>query len=191
MLAELLNDVMDFSKIEAGKLELSPEPIDLGAALQGVVGLLRSQAEQKGLYLRGRISPDVGWADIDPVRLRQMLFNLIGNAVKFTGEGGVEVRMMTRGEGVMRNLRVEIQDTGIGISKEAQARLFERFHQADGSTTRRFGGTGLGLAITRALAKLMGGEVGVAVASEPGQGATFWFEILRARNPRPRDTDRG
>jgi PAS domain S-box-containing protein len=175
MLAELLNDVMDFSKIEAGKLELSPEPIDLSAALVGVTGLLRSQAEQKGLYLRSRISPDVGWADIDPVRLRQMLFNLIGNAVKFTGEGGVEVWMTTRGEGPMRNLRVEIQDTGIGISRDAQARLFERFHQADGSTTRRFGGTGLGLAITRALAKLMDGEVGVD--SEPGQGATFWFEI--------------
>ena len=175
MLAELLNDVMDFSKIEAGKLELSPEPIDLGAALVGVTGLLRSQAEQKGLYLRSKVSADVGWANVDPVRLRQMLFNLIGNAVKFTSEGGVEVRMGTLGQGATRNLRVEIQDTGIGISKDAQARLFERFHQADGSTTRQFGGTGLGLAITRALAKLMGGEVGVD--SEPGQGATFWFEI--------------
>jgi PAS domain S-box-containing protein len=175
MLAELLNDVMDFSKIEAGKLELSPEPIDLSAALEGVTGLLRSQAESKGLYLRGKVAPDVGWADIDPVRLRQMLFNLIGNAVKFTAAGGVEVRMFTRGEGALRSLRVEIQDTGIGISKEAQARLFERFHQADGSTTRQFGGTGLGLAITRALATLMGGEVGLD--SESGHGATFWFEI--------------
>jgi PAS domain S-box-containing protein len=175
MLAELLNDVMDFSKIEAGKLELSPEPINLAAALEGVTGLLRSQAEAKGLYLRAKTAADVGWADIDPVRLRQMLFNLIGNAVKFTPAGGVEARMFTRGEGSLRSLRVEIQDTGIGISKEAQARLFERFHQADGSTTRRFGGTGLGLAITRALAKLMGGEVGLD--SEPGEGATFWFEI--------------
>jgi CheY-like chemotaxis protein len=176
MLAELLNDVMDFSKIEAGKLELSPEPIDLAAALEGVTGLLRSQAESKGLYLRGKIAPDIAWADIDPVRLRQMLFNLIGNAVKFTAEGGVEVRMSARREGPTRYLRVEIQDTGIGISQEAQARLFERFHQADGSTTRRFGGTGLGLAISRALATLMGGEVGLD--SEPDQGSTFWFEIL-------------
>jgi PAS domain S-box-containing protein len=175
MLVELLNDVMDFSKIEAGKLELSPEPIDLAAALDGVTSLLRNQAEGKGLYLRAKAAPDVGWADIDPVRLRQMLFNLIGNAVKFTGAGGVEARMYTRGEGVSRNLRVEIQDTGIGISQEAQSRLFQRFTQADGSTTRKFGGTGLGLAITRALAKLMGGEVGVE--SEPGEGATFWFEI--------------
>ena len=176
MLAELLNDVMDFSKIEAGKLELSPEPIDLAPALNGVTGLLRSQAEGKGLYLNTKIAPDVGWADIDPVRLRQMLFNLIGNAVKFTAEGGVEVRMTTLGEGTGRRLRVEIQDTGIGISQATQARLFERFHQADGSTTRKFGGTGLGLAITRALATLMGGEVGLD--SEPGHGATFWFEVL-------------
>jgi PAS domain S-box-containing protein len=175
MLAELLNDVMDFSKIEAGKLELNPEPIDLAAALEGVTGLLRPQAEAKGLFLRSKIGADANWAKVDPVRLRQMLFNLIGNAVKFTGEGGVEVRMSTLGEGDFRRLKVEIQDTGIGISEDAQARLFERFHQADGSTTRRFGGTGLGLAISRKLAQLMGGEVGLI--SAPDQGSTFWFEI--------------
>ena len=112
---------------------------------------------------------------VDPIRLRQALFNLLGNAVKFTLTGGVTVRLEAAGDGRERRLRFEIEDTGIGIPEEARAHLFERFQQADGSTTRRFGGTGLGLAITRRLAELMGGEVGFD--SVEGLGSTFWLEI--------------
>ncbi|HEX4196826.1 MAG TPA: ATP-binding protein [Caulobacteraceae bacterium] len=175
MLATLLNDVIDFSKVEAGRLELAPEPLNPEAALEGVANLLRPQAEARGLWLRTLIAPGVGWVSVDPVRLRQMLFNLIGNAVKFTLDGGVEVRLTASGGGPQKRLRVEIEDTGIGIAEEAQATLFQRFHQADSSTTRRFGGSGLGLAITRRLAELMNGEVGLS--SREGHGSTFWFEI--------------
>jgi signal transduction histidine kinase/ActR/RegA family two-component response regulator len=175
MLNALLNDVIDFSKVEAGRLELAPEPLNPEAALEGVAALLRPQAEERGLWLRTLIAPGVGWVSVDPVRLRQMLFNLIGNAVKFTLDGGVEVRLTAIGGGPQKRLRVEIEDTGIGIAEDAQATLFQRFHQADSSTTRRFGGSGLGLAITRRLAELMDGEVGMR--SREGHGSTFWFEI--------------
>ncbi len=175
MLATLLNDVIDLSKVEAGRLELAPEALNPEAALEGVVNLLRPQAEERGLWIRTMIAPGVGWVSVDPVRLRQMLFNLIGNAVKFTLDGGVEVRLTATGGGPQKRLRVEIEDTGIGISQEAQASLFQRFHQADSSTTRRFGGSGLGLAITRRLAELMDGQVGLR--SQEGAGSTFWFEI--------------
>ena len=117
MLATLLNDVIDVSKVEAGRLELSPEPLNPEAALEGVTNLLRPQAEARGLWLRTMIAPGVGWVSVDPVRLRQMLFNLIGNAVKFTLEGGVEVRLTATGGGPQKRLRVEIEDTGIGIAE--------------------------------------------------------------------------
>ncbi|HWA60773.1 MAG TPA: ATP-binding protein, partial [Caulobacteraceae bacterium] len=175
MLSGLLNDVIDVSKVEAGHLELSPEPTDPAAALHGVADLLRQQAEARGLYLTVEADPDLGWMSIDPVRLRQMLFNLIGNGVKFTLAGGVTVRMSAHGQGAERRLKVEVRDTGVGVAPAARERLFDRFHQADGSMTRRFGGSGLGLSITRSLAELMGG--GVGYESELGQGSTFWFEI--------------
>jgi PAS domain S-box-containing protein len=175
MLAELLNDVIDFSKIEAGRLELSPEPVDPAAALDGVIGILRPQAEAKAIELRTEIAGDIGWVSIDPVRLRQMLFNLIGNAVKFTLEGAVTARISVQGRGAVQRLRVEIEDTGVGISPEAQEALFQRFTQADGSTTRRFGGSGLGLSITRVLAELMDGEV--TFESTPGEGSVFRIDI--------------
>lgn len=179
MLAELLNDIIDFSKIEAGKLELSAEPVCPAELLRGVADMLRAQAEAKDLYLRVEASDDLGWAVSDPLRLRQALFNLIGNAVKFTLEGGVVARLSGKrmdGPGGERlRLRFEIDDTGVGIGEEAGARLFERFRQGDGSTTRRFGGSGLGLAICRRLAEMMGGEVGFE--SQLGHGSTFWLEV--------------
>ncbi|HEY0436717.1 MAG TPA: PAS domain S-box protein [Phenylobacterium sp.] len=172
MLAELLNDVIDFSKIEAGRLELTPEPLDPKSLIEGVVRLLKPNAEAKGLSVLLDAEPGLGWVSGDPVRLRQALFNLIGNAVKFTERGSVTIKCRAPSTG---RLRFEVIDTGVGIPAEAQARIFQRFDQGDASTTRRFGGSGLGLAITQKLAELMQGEVGFV--SEVGLGSTFWFEI--------------
>ncbi len=175
MLSELLNDIIDFSKVEAGKLEMHAEPIDPAAVLRSVADLLRPQATQKGLTLTVSVDPGIGWIGADPLRLRQGLFNLLGNAVKFTLEGGVQARLTTAGRPGERRLRFEIQDTGVGIDQATADSLFQRFSQADGSTTRRFGGAGLGLAITRRLAILMGGDIGFS--SPPEGGSLFWLEI--------------
>jgi len=172
MLAELLNDVIDFSKIEAGRLELAYEPVDVNALVHGVARLLRPLAEAKGLTLDIAVDSQLGWVRGDPVRLRQALFNLVGNAVKFTEVGQVKVSCFAPQRGA---LRFEVEDTGVGIPQEAQGRIFQRFDQGDASTTRRFGGSGLGLAITQRLAEMMCGEVGFT--STEGQGSTFWFEI--------------
>jgi PAS domain S-box-containing protein len=182
MLSELINDILDLSKIEAGQMQLAPEPTDPAAALRGVANLLRPQAEAKGLVLSIE-AEDEGWFTIDPIRLRQALFNLMGNAVKFTHQGKVTARMAPRGSNEDLRLRFEIEDTGIGIPQEARPRLFGQFQQADDSATRQFGGTGLGLAITRHLAHMMGGEVGFD--SVEGQGSTFWLEIAAPIAARP------
>ena len=171
MLAELLNDVIDFSKIEAGRLELAYEPVDPAALVEGVLRLLAPQAQAKGLTLTAEALGAVGWVRSDPVRLRQALFNLTGNAVKFTEAGGVVVRYGSTGG----RLRFEVEDSGVGVPADAQAQIFERFQQGDASTTRRFGGSGLGLTITRRLAQMMGGDVGFA--SVEGVGSTFWLEV--------------
>jgi len=172
MLTTLIDDVLDLSKIEAGRLELSPVATDPAAAVEGVATLLRSQCEAKGITLDVSAAPDIGWVLVDATRLRQALFNLVGNAAKFTLVGGVHVRL-TRAAGDA--LRFEVADTGVGIPEAALDRLFGQFQQGDSSTTRRFGGTGLGLAITRRLARLMGGDVGFE--SRDGVGSTFWLEV--------------
>jgi PAS domain S-box-containing protein len=172
MLAELLNDVIDFSKIEAGRLELADEPLDPRSVAEGVVRLLRPQADGKGLLLRLDADPSLGWVRSDPVRLRQALFNLVGNAVKFTERGSITVKCISPRAGF---LRFEVIDTGVGIPAEAQSRIFQRFDQGDASTTRKFGGSGLGLAITKKLAEMMSGAVGFV--SEESLGSTFWLEI--------------
>jgi CheY-like chemotaxis protein len=182
MLAELLNDVIDFSKIEAGHLELADEPVDPAALAHGVARLLRPQVEAKGLKLELEGFETLGWVRTDPVRLRQALFNLVGNAVKFTLQGRIVIRAVLRPGEPHPMLRLEIADTGVGIPAEAQARIFQRFDQGDASTTRRFGGSGLGLTITRRLAEMMGGEVGFT--STEGVGSTFWLEVAAPRAER-------
>jgi signal transduction histidine kinase/ActR/RegA family two-component response regulator len=174
-LSQLLDDIIDFSKVESGKVEFAPEPVELSAALDVVAGMLRPEAESRGLYVISEAPADAGWATLDPIRLRQMLFNLLGNAVKFTLRGGVRIRLTTRGAGERQRVRIEVEDTGIGIPAEAQVSLFERFQQADGSTTRRYGGSGLGLAVTKALTEQMGGRIGFR--SREGRGSTFWIDI--------------
>ena len=175
MLSGLLDDVIDFSKIEAGHLETTREPLDPVALVENVARLMRRQAQAKGLRLEVEAAADIGWVLSDPVRLRQSLFNLVGNAVKFTLAGEVVIRARLRRAEAGPMLRLEIADTGVGVPEAAQPRIFQRFDQGDSSTTRRFGGSGLGLFITRRLAEMMGG--GVGFASTEGLGSVFWLEV--------------
>jgi PAS domain S-box-containing protein len=175
MLSTLLDDVIDISRIEAGRLEINREPVDPRELLTSVARLLSTQVEHKGLTLKIEAPADLGWIDTDPTRLRQALFNLIGNAVKFTLKGSVIVRARRVERPAGPQLAFDVIDTGVGVPRAAQARLFDRFEQGDASTTRRFGGSGLGLAITRRLAEMLGG--GVAFISEPGVGSCFTLTI--------------
>jgi PAS domain S-box-containing protein len=175
MLSTLLDDVIDISRIEAGRLDLNHEPVNPCELARGVARLLAGQATHKGLRLELDLADDLGWIETDPTRVRQALFNLVGNAVKFTLKGSVTVRARKVMTADGPRLVFDVIDTGIGVPLEAQASLFERFQQADASTTRRFGGSGLGLAITRKLAQMLGGEV--AFRSTPGEGSTFTLTI--------------
>jgi signal transduction histidine kinase len=176
-LLSLINDILDFSKIEAGKLELRHEGFDLGELLHGVCDMVALEAEKKGLELARTFEPAIPLALCgDPGRIRQVLVNLIGNAIKFTDRGRVEVRCrpLDRRDG-RACIRLDVQDSGVGIPKSRQPELFQSFSQLDASSTREHSGTGLGLAISKKLVETMGGEIGVE--SEPGAGSTFWFTV--------------
>src|SRR5215210_5961708 len=183
-LLRIINDILDFSKIEAGALRLEAVTFDLRIEVEEVVYLLAERAHNKGLELLGFVEPDMPTAlRGDPYRLRQILTNLIGNAVKFTEEGEVSVRTSLDSENDEEVvIRFEVHDTGVGLSPEQQERLFQSFSQADTSTTRRYGGTGLGLAICKQLVELMDGEIGIE--SSPGEGSIFWFTVhLEKQSP--------
>jgi PAS domain S-box-containing protein len=188
-LLSLINDILDFSKIEAGKLNLESRDFDLSGLLANCADTMAAQAHEKGLELVFAADPGVpALLRGDPNRLNQILANLAGNAVKFTKSGSVAVRIsMTSESGSEAALRFSVRDTGIGIPKEKLAGLFEKFTQADASTTREYGGTGLGLAISKQLVELMGGEIGAE--SEPGKGSEFWFALRLPKQP-AREPDR-
>ena len=177
-LMTVINDILDFSKIEAGKLEIVVADFDLGELVGQVLALFTERAGQSGVQLRRMIAADVpSHMRGDAGRLRQVLANLVGNAVKFTAAGTVQVTVLRQDDPAegRHMLRFEVADTGIGIPAAAQEGLFQAFTQADNSTTRRFGGTGLGLSICKRLVQLMGGELGFF--SVPEQGSTFWFRV--------------
>jgi CheY-like chemotaxis protein len=184
-LLRIIDDILDFSKIEAGRLELESIDFDLQAMIADAARLFTVPAREKGLTLNVEVAPEV--PDLvrgDPGRLRQVIVNLMGNAIKFTASGSVTISagvVMRAGDEL--TVRLEVQDTGIGIDENQLDRLFEPFTQADSSTTRRFGGTGLGLAITRQLVVLMGGRCGVD--SRPGRGSSFWFTTRFLLPPAP------
>lgn len=186
----IINDILDFSKIEAGRLDIEMLNIDPGEITKDVGDLLALRAEEKGLHLAVDIDPRLPRRlRGDPTRLRQILLNLGGNAIKFTESGTVSLRiclpiLCPTEAGSELMLRLEVEDTGIGLSEEQMGRLFRPFEQADSSTARKFGGTGLGLAISHRLADMMGGRIGVD--SSLGQGATFWVEIpMTIVDPQP------
>jgi len=191
----IVDDILDYSKLESDKLDLEVTGFNLRELMDGVIQVMERAAQTKGLRLGLQLDPSVRLSVRgDPVRLRQVLGNLISNAVKFTERGSVSVLVRRLGEtAAQHQLRFEVRDTGIGISTEGRSRLFQAFSQADASTTRLYGGTGLGLAISRRIVELMDGRIGVD--SEPGAGATFWFEIplrkaqgdMPAEDASPRD----
>ncbi len=176
-LLALINDILDVSKIEAGRMELEVRDIDLRTTVAEAIATFGAQAAAKGLALGANVGPDVPSAvSADSVRLRQVLFNLIGNAIKFTSTGTITLDVRLESADDVRALvRFSVRDTGIGIPPDRLDRLFKSFSQVDSSTTRHFGGTGLGLSIVKQLADLMGGEVGVE--SEVGKGSVFWFTV--------------
>ena len=184
-LLTIINDILDYSKIEAGKLSFENIPFDLQVAVKEVTDLLTPPAQQKGLELILRYAPEAPYRFLgDPGRIRQVLINLVGNAIKFTNKGHVLINIDC--EGIPNGkafLRFSIEDTGIGIPEDRLQSIFEKFTQMDASTTRRYGGTGLGLAISKQIVELMEGTIGVS--SRPGEGSTFWFTLPLSIDPQP------
>ncbi|MHB8588389.1 MAG: sensor histidine kinase [Candidatus Dormibacteraceae bacterium] len=170
VLLTLVNDILDESKIEAGQMSLEVGCVDLRALIDSVLAAMRELADHKSLYLVANV-PEAAQVRGDAFRLKQVMTNLVGNAIKFTDAGGITIECVAAGE----FWRVSVTDTGIGMNDETRARIFQKFKQADSSTTRRFGGTGLGLAIARSLVAMQGGEIGQDSAL--GRGSTFWFTL--------------
>jgi len=168
-LLQLINDILDLAKVEAGKMEIHPEPVDLVAIVSEVRATLRMLSSEKQIRVDCEVDPSLEGVILDPARLRQVLYNYLSNAIKFTPEGGlVTLRALAEGPS---SIRFEVEDTGIGVSAADQGRLFAEFEQLDGGTGKRYQGTGLGLALTRRIVEAQGGRVGVS--SEPGRGSTF------------------
>lgn len=179
-LLTVVNDILDFSKVEAGRLDLDPKPTDLAHVCRDALAIVAEVAERKGLTLSMATTGDLDAAHLcDDHRLCQVLLNFLNNAVKFTDTGGVTLTLSIEPEGEIDKVRIAVADTGVGISPEAQAGLFQRFSQGDSSVSRHYGGTGLGLAICKGLMEAMNGQVGVM--SRPGEGATFWLEVRLQR----------
>ena len=185
-LLDLVNDVLDFSSMETKSVELDHVPFDLAKLVSDTARVFQVQAQQKGLSLDCELSPEIPSVVMgDPERLRQILVNLLGNALKFTPAGNVLVRATVESSGPREvQIGFSVTDTGIGIPAEKQKVIFDPFAQADGSMTRKYGGTGLGLSISMRLVELMGGRIGMA--SEPGKGSTFYFSVRLTRRGEPK-----
>lgn len=184
----IINDILDFSKVEAGKLELEPLDFDIHQLMQDFSSMMLFRTQEKGLTFNCPVhATEPYWLNADVGRIRQILVNIVSNAIKFTEQGEINVSYVLEAQANNQTqLRFEVSDHGIGLTAEQKNQLFERFIQADGSTTRRYGGTGLGLAISKQLVELMHGKIGVE--SELGQGSTFWFTLILTNGQQPPDT---
>lgn len=175
-LLTIINDILDFSKLDAGQMAVNPVPFELEACIQGVLTLLRPQATTRQLFLEYfQVNHLPQFVEGDDTRIRQILLNVVGNAIKFTEAGGITVSIESQNEKSGHRLTIEVADTGIGIAEDRLEHIFNQFSQADAATTRRFGGTGLGLAIARLLARKMDGDI--TITSRPGHGSKFNISI--------------